>query len=284
MVIDCHCHAGPGDGFTGPWDTRASLDKYLRRAAAAGIGRTVVFPPFHSDYRAANRELAAIVRGLRGRLIGFAFVHAVRDAGRIEPLVREAVVEHGFKGIKVHRHDARISREVCEVARRFSLPVLYDVMGETPQVELLAEEFPTVSFVIPHLGSWSDDWSSQLTLSDTLARRRNVYADTSGVRRFDLLQEAARRAGSKLLYGSDGPWCHPGLELAKVRALTLPPHVRNGVEGATLMRLIARAGHHAPPARRLRARSRTTASLAVRLGPGATGSLSTSPQGARRRR
>ena len=26
-VIDSHCHAGLGDGFTGPWDTDASLDK-----------------------------------------------------------------------------------------------------------------------------------------------------------------------------------------------------------------------------------------------------------------
>lgn len=268
MVIDCHCHAGPGDGFTGPWDTRASLGAYLRRADAAGIGRTVVFPPFHSDYRAANRELAAMVRGLRGRLIGFAFVHAVRDAGRVDSIVREAVVEHGFKGIKVHRHDARISREICEVARRFSLPVLYDVMGETTQVELLAEEFPTVSFVIPHLGSWSDDWSAQLRLIDTLVRRRNIYADTSGVRRFDLLQEAARRAGSKLLYGSDGPWCHPGLELAKVRALSLPPHVRTGVEGATLLRLIAPAGS-TPSAQR---------------GRGAAGSRVTSRRATQRRR
>jgi uncharacterized protein len=276
MVIDCHCHAGPGDGFTGPWDTRAPLAAYLRRANAAGIGRTVVFPPFHSDYRTANRELAAIVRRLRGRLIGFAFVHPARDAGRIEALVREAVVEHGFKGIKVHRHDARISREVCEVARRYSLPVLYDVMGETPQVELFAEEFPTVAFVIPHLGSWADDWAAQLTLVDTLVRRRNVFADTSGVRRFDLLAEAARRAGPKLLFGSDGPWCHPGLELAKVRALPLAPHLRSGVEGDTIARLVGRAGLHVPP-------RRAVPIPAARLGRGAAGSRAGSRRAARRR-
>ena len=31
-IIDSHCHAGKGDGLTGPWDTNASLDSYLRRA------------------------------------------------------------------------------------------------------------------------------------------------------------------------------------------------------------------------------------------------------------
>src|SRR5262249_27403142 len=62
MIIDCHCHAGKGDGLTGPWDTDAPLDAYLRRAAQAGIDHTVIFAAFHSDYRAANREVAKIVR------------------------------------------------------------------------------------------------------------------------------------------------------------------------------------------------------------------------------
>ena len=37
MIIDCHCHAGKGDGLTGPWDTAAPLDGYLRWAAPYGI-------------------------------------------------------------------------------------------------------------------------------------------------------------------------------------------------------------------------------------------------------
>jgi hypothetical protein len=31
VIIDCHWHAGKGDGLTGPWDTRAPLEKYIRR-------------------------------------------------------------------------------------------------------------------------------------------------------------------------------------------------------------------------------------------------------------
>jgi hypothetical protein len=26
MIIDAHCHAGKGDGLTGPWDTNAPLE------------------------------------------------------------------------------------------------------------------------------------------------------------------------------------------------------------------------------------------------------------------
>ena len=76
MIIDSHCHAGKGDGLTGPWDTDASLEKYLLRASRAGIERTVLFAAFHSDYRLANREVARIVRSRPQRFYGFAFIHS----------------------------------------------------------------------------------------------------------------------------------------------------------------------------------------------------------------
>lgn len=241
MIIDCHCHAGKGDGLTGPWDTSAPLAEYLRRASRAGISRTVLLAAFHSDYRAANREVARIVASRPGRFYGFAFVHAERDRGRIRQMVEEAVVEYGFRGIKLHRHDARITREVCEVARAFRLPVIYDLMGEVAATRLLAEEYPDVSFIIPHMGSFADDWRAQLSLIDPLSRHPNIYTDTSGVRRFDLLAEAVRRAGAhKILFGSDGPWLHPALELQKIRLLKLKPHEEAQVLGLNFLRLIAR--------------------------------------------
>ena len=38
MIIDCHCHAGKGDGLTKPWDTDAPLGDYVRRARAGDLG------------------------------------------------------------------------------------------------------------------------------------------------------------------------------------------------------------------------------------------------------
>ena len=73
-------------------------------------------------------------------------------------------------------------------------------------------------------------------------RHPNIFGDTSGVRRFDLLEQAVQRAGAKkLLFGSDGPWLHPGIELAKVRALNLPRRDERLVLGGNLLRLIRRA-------------------------------------------
>lgn len=224
MIIDCHCHAGRGDAMTAPWNTDAPLDKYLRRARAAGITRTVVFPLFHTDYAEANLQVARIVAKNPSRLIGFAFVHPLRDAGRVFSMISEAVLRWGFLGLKVHGSEGMPTREVCEAARRFRIPMLVDVGGQAHVIDLFAQQYADVNFIIPHLGSFSDDWRAHERVVEQLARYPNVYADTSGVRRFDYIVEAVKRAGPhKLLFGSDGPWLHPGLELHKIRLLGLQP-------------------------------------------------------------
>lgn len=239
MIVDCHCHAGEGDGFTGPWDTSAPLERYLRRARAAGIDRTVVFPAFHSDYAIANRGLAALVRRHAPRLLGFAFLHAERDRGRVSNMVDDAVDKFGFVGLKIHHHDAPISREICVAAARRRLPILYDVAGNTHVADLVAGEFPTVPFVFPHLGSFADDWRAQRAMIDVVARHANAFTDSSGVRRFDLLVELVERAGAaKLLFGTDGPWLHPAVELSKIDALGLTPSARARVLGRNLLGLL----------------------------------------------
>jgi predicted TIM-barrel fold metal-dependent hydrolase len=241
MIIDCHCHAGKGDLLTGPWSTDAPIKTYLKRARAAGIDKTVIFSPFHSNYQQANANTARIIARYRDRFLGFAFIHPRRDRGRIYQLVEQAVTQWGFCGIKAHRMDAPATRELCEVARTFRLPLLYDPMGETDLIELLAGEYPDVNFIIPHLGSFADDWRAHLRVIDQIARFPNVYTDTSGVRRFDYLVQALKRGGTqKILFGSDGPWLHPGLELHKIRLLGLPPAQEELVLGKNLLRLISR--------------------------------------------
>jgi predicted TIM-barrel fold metal-dependent hydrolase len=162
-------------------------------------------------------------------------------------MVDTAITGHGFVGIKVHRHDAPISREICEAARRHRVPILYDVAGEVAPVELFATEYPDVAFIIPHLGSFADDWRAQLALIDPLVRHPNVFTDTAGVRRFDLLVQAVRRAGAhKLLFGTDGPWLHPSVELEKIYALGLSPADQQRVLAGNFLRLTRACRSRAP--------------------------------------
>jgi uncharacterized protein len=248
MIIDCHCHAGKAQAMTAPWTTTAPLPAYLRRARAAGIDRTVVFALFDDDYAEANAQLARMVASHPSRLIGFAFVHASRDAGRIFSMVERAVKRWGFQGIKVHGFEGMPTREICETARAFRLPMLVDVGGQTQVIDMFAPEYPDVNFIIPHLGSFGDDWRAHQRLIDQLVRLPNVYADTSGVRRFDYLVQAVRRAGAhKILFGSDGPWLHPAVELHKIRLLGLPPREEELILGGNIRRLLGtpRVGRHA---------------------------------------
>jgi uncharacterized protein len=85
---------------------------------------------------------------------------------------------------------------------------------------------------------------------DQLVRHPNVYADTSAVRQYDYIVQAIKRAGpQKLLFGSDGPWLHPGVEIEKIRLLGLPPEKRALILGGNILRLLRQAhvGASRPP-------------------------------------
>jgi len=67
----------------------------------------------------------------------------------------------------------------------------------------------------------------------------------AGVHYFDALVEAVRRTDpAKLIFGSDGPELHPGVELHFVRAICLHPAGESMVFGPTTSRLL---GPHAVP-------------------------------------
>ncbi len=248
MIIDCHCHAGKGDKMTAPWNTDAPIEPYLRRARAAGIDKTVVLAALHGNYAQANSQVARIVARYPHRLIGFVFVHARRDAGRIFSMVKYATTRWKFRGIKVHGFEAMPSREICETARAFRLPILVDVISRPEVVDMFAPQYPEVNFIIAHLGSFTDNWKAHEHVTYQLARYPNVYADTSGVRQFEYLVKAINRGGPrKLLFGSDGPWLHPGVELHKIRMLRLSPDDEARVSGGNALRLLrgARVGKDA---------------------------------------
>ena len=131
--------------------------------------------------------------------------------------------------------------EVADVARARRLPVLYDPDGDAAATVRLSSPAPirTCPGSCRHLSSFADDWHQQAALVDLLVRLPNVFADTSGVRYFDVLADAISRAGpGKVLFGSDGPYLHPGAELAKVHLLHLEPSAERLVLGGNLCRLV----------------------------------------------
>jgi hypothetical protein len=266
MVIDAHCHAGTGQGLSHPSNTRADLTRYERRARAAGIGRTVVFAALGDDYRTGNAEVGDLTRRRPGRYIGFVFVNPGEDRGRVDTIVRDAVTGWGCRGIKVHWHNGRITREVLATAERFRLPVLYDPRGDTSAVELVLRDHPRVALIVPHIGSFAGDWGAQVAIIDKLRRHPNLFVDSSGVQYFDLLVDVVRYGGpDRLIFGSDGPFLHPAVELAKIRLLRLPADREALVTGGTISRLLGPSARPAAAPRSApRISGRRPASLSVR--------------------
>jgi uncharacterized protein len=60
----------------------------------------------------------------------------------------------------------------------------------------------------------------------------NIHADSAGVRFFGLLERLIERVGArKLLFGSDGLWLHPAVELRAGRGM-LPRPKRSTLSNA----------------------------------------------------
>lgn len=89
MIIDSHCHAGAGFGLKDPWTGQPLFERYLRRAAAAGITHSALFgsdgPWLHPGLeltkiralRLSPTDEALVLGGNFLRLIGAGFHRAV---------------------------------------------------------------------------------------------------------------------------------------------------------------------------------------------------------------
>jgi uncharacterized protein len=239
LIIDSHCHYGPGDGFTGPWDTRADIDNYLKIAVDAGITNVALIPALARDYEIGNRCLVALISKHPDRFVGYVGINPGTNHSEFEKALSLFDQYPNLIGIKIHHYNGRITRRICEAAQRYKVIILWDNGNDPYAVELAASEYPRVNFIIPHLGSFGDDWRAQRACIDIICRLPNVYADTSGVRRYDLLQEACRLAGTKkLLFGSDGPWLNPALELEKIYQLRLSEPETQMILYASFLKLI----------------------------------------------
>lgn len=222
-VIDSHVHVGTAGVPLGPPTPEGSLALWSTRAASVGIRRAVLMAAPVGTYDAANRAVADVAARRPDKWLWYVFVNPVEDRGRVQEIV-SAAHSRSACGIKVHWSDGMATDEVARAAALHRMPVLFDPGGDVERVAHLARRHNDVAWIVPHLSSFADNWAAQRDLIELLARRPNIFADTAGVRYFDLLVEAIQRAGAhKVLFGSDGPYLHPAPELAKITALRLPP-------------------------------------------------------------
>jgi uncharacterized protein len=244
LVIDCHSHGGialqPGARLelTTPWDTIADPEIVLQHAREVGIGKTVIFPIDNTNYKEANEYIAQLCQRNPDRLIGFARHDALTEpAGKIRPMLFHEVRELGLRGLKLHTQP---NMEILDASKELGIPILYDCNQHCEMYEEFLPSYPTINFIIPHLGSdQSADWRQHLFAIDLAKRYPNVHLDTAAIVYTEYLERAIRELPpEKILFGSDEPEIDCRLEIFKIRHLNLPKEKEQLILGGNITRLL----------------------------------------------
>lgn len=220
--IDAHAHIGDfGSWANVACDTRELLASMrLHR-----IERSCVF---YTDNELVRKAARAHPR----KISGFVWPDPRQEGAR--GLVRTALNEWGFKGMKLHPlfhaflPDDVIVHPLMDEARRARVPVLIH-SGHPPfslpwSIAELAERYPDVTIVMLHMGHGHGVYIQAAI--DVAKRLDNVHLETSGMPMHTKIKEAVERVGEeRVMFGTDIPFHDPGVEIARVCASGLSQSV-----------------------------------------------------------
>ncbi len=226
-VIDFHCHVGPGRHYT------QSPEVLLERMAEAGIARAVICPAdrfLAVDNREGNDYLLRAVQLYPDKLLGFATANPWYGQRAIDEL-RRALGE-GLVGIKFHPPlqgfllADELINPLIEIAAVREIPVYFHTgtpVNALPlQLSVLARRFPTVNFIMGHMGC-TDFWMDVIPAASSCP---NIFLETSHDY-VSSIQRAVMAVGAgRVLFGSDAPFNRPELELRKIMALDVDEETR----------------------------------------------------------
>lgn len=223
----------------------ADPEETLRHMDEAGIDQSVIVPNANRTYEEANRAIAEFCRRWPHRFIGFAKHDAVTEKGRIREMLTREVRELGLRGYK--SHSPQPTREVLDTVAELRIPYLYHPAKVADVVEC-ARDYPTINFIIAHLGSYSTRSLTEFHAALAGAQRHpNIFLDTSTGLETRCLELAIKELGAeRICFGSDGPDCDSRLEIFKIRMLRLPPEQEEKILGGNLQKLLGNQPGRAP--------------------------------------
>jgi predicted TIM-barrel fold metal-dependent hydrolase len=158
---------------------------------------------------------------------------SVHPRSRHKKVKLEEQLHAGIRGLKLHpaiqsfHPNDEAARDLYKLAAENKIPVIWHcgpVNIETKKARRLSQvanyeapiaEFPETTFILGHSGAL------QCEQAVTLQKRyRNVYLEVSCIS-LDQMQTVFRQADEeRIMFGSDWPFYHPSLQMAKVLLLT----------------------------------------------------------------
>jgi predicted TIM-barrel fold metal-dependent hydrolase len=243
FVIDSDAQIGVGETWgSAPRWVDYKVEVLLGRSAEAGIDRSCVMAPRNPLYDLTNKQVAKVCERYSERLIGFAVHNPQQEAGQLRQLLIAEVKSLGLKGV---RSDGHPTRELLDVVAELNIPVIYypdleEYHGPAQAYYMIATAYPSVKFILPHLGAYrSWQWWAHYEAIDLAKRFPNVYVGTSSVISRKYLEMAARELpADRILFGSFAPELDPRVEIFSVKLLKLPKPSEALVLGGNIQRLL----------------------------------------------
>ncbi|HEU4409033.1 MAG TPA: amidohydrolase family protein [Polyangiaceae bacterium] len=240
MIIDAHAHLSP--------TSYGSFERYLELLAQSDIDGGVVCAGGMLDVRNMNDFVLGVrkpsttprndyvERATRQgpRLHGVACVNPC-DRGAAGELSR--YLSEGFRGLFVSplvhpfsfTDDSMV--ELATLCAERELPVIshngWRPGANTEDYVRLAKKVPRARFILEHMGAHPVDVEARTAATEL----SNFYLETS-LASFLHIVETVKAAGpSKVIFGSEYPLSHPGVELAKLRFLPITERERDLILG-----------------------------------------------------
>ena len=234
MIVDSHMHVGDFPLFNVSMDRDGLVAEMREHEVSTGL-------VFHPD-NALVRSVIAETPGVYG------LVWANPRETDIATTVAGLLDEKGsrFRGVKLHplldgyHPDDPAVHPIIEVLIERGLPALihcgHPIFTLPWSIEELIRRYPEARIILGHMGHGNIIYINAAI--DVAERNPNVYLETSGMPMHSKIREAVERVGpDRVLYGSDTPFHHPSVELAKVRVSGLSADQASGVLGENGRRL-----------------------------------------------
>lgn len=243
-IVDANMWLGSGgswgylDAAATPRPVTYDTRQVLHECDRAGVDRACVIPLRHQEYEAANRHVARECARHPDRLVGVAVHSPQREEGRLRGLLSAEVRGLGLKAV---RSDGHPTRELLDAARELGIPVIYapEARGVAQSYHMIAQAYPDLSFILPHLGGYGGSWNIHLEALDIARRYPNVFIDTSAISVPVYLEMAARELPSeRLLFASCGPHLDARVARESIRLLGLDAAASERVLGGNILRLL----------------------------------------------
>jgi predicted TIM-barrel fold metal-dependent hydrolase len=240
MIVDSHMHVGDFPLFNVAMDRDGLVAEMREHDISAGL-------VFHPDNELV-RGIIADTPGVYGLV--WANPHMPDTVANTARLLDEDGSK--FRGVKLHplldgyHPDDPAVHPIIELLIERGLPALihsgHPIFTLPWSIEELVRRYPEARIILGHMGHGNIIYINAAI--DVAERNPNVYLETSGMPMHSKIREAVERVGpDRVLYGSDTPFHHPSVELAKVRVSGLPTDLTERVLGENGRRLFF--GEHA---------------------------------------